>query len=319
MSNHLKTAAFGIYRRATLPYRWWAANLARQNRQTPLMMLYYHRVADRDPVAWSMTNAQFRKQIDWLQQNFDMVSMDELRRRMANGNSRPVIHLTFDDGYAENCDEALPLLIERNIPCTYFVTYDHIVHQRPFEHDAKGGFDFPVNTVAELKDLASQGIEIGAHTRTHPNMGEVHELADIYDQIVTARRELSAVLELPIRYFAFPFGMKANLNHAAAAMARADGIEAVVSAYGGYNTPGDDSFHLQRCHGDPELERIRNAVTFDPRHVRKVKFHLETDGPSVEDALAYYRERNRKPEAENTMPPVAGLPFDVRSTQCPHS
>jgi hypothetical protein len=86
--------------------------------------------------------------------------------------------------------------------------------------------------------------------------------------------------------------LKSNLNHAAAAMARADGIQAVVSAYGGYNTPGDDSFHLQRCHGDPELERIRNAVTFDPRHVRKEKFDLQTQGPTVEAALAYYSKRN---------------------------
>ncbi len=311
MSNHLKTAAFAVYRRLTSPYRIWAANAARQKRQTPLMMLYYHRVADRDPVAWSMTNAQFRRQVNWLADNFDMVSMDELRSRMENGNSRPAMHLTFDDGYAENCDEALPLLIERKIPCTYFVTLDHTSHQRPFEHDAKAGFDFPVNTIDELKELADQGIEIGAHTRTHPNMGEVHELADIYDEIVLARRELAEILQLPIRYFAFPFGLKSNLNHAAAAMARADGVEAVVSAYGGYNTPGEDSFHLQRCHGDPELERIRNAVTFDPRHVRKEKFALETRGPVVEAALAYYADRNGLTGAIDLSMPITDSPLSL--------
>ncbi|QDT09590.1 polysaccharide deacetylase family protein [Planctomycetes bacterium K23_9] len=308
MSNYLKTAAFGVFRRATIPYRLWCAHAARQQRQTPLMMLYYHRVADRDPTAWSMTNRQFRRQIDWLEQNFDMVSMDELRRRMDNGNSRPAMHITFDDGYAENCDEALPLLIERKIPCTYFVTLDHTSNQRPFEHDAKAGYDFPVNTIDELKDLAGQGIEIGAHTRTHPNLGEVYNFADIYGEIVLARRELAELLKLPIRYFAFPYGLKTNLNHAAAAMARADGVEAVVSAYGGYNKPGQDSFHLQRCHGDPELERIRNAVTFDPRHVRKEKYKLETQGPAVQAALDYYQDRSIGSNEATPAAPINCLP-----------
>ena len=43
------------------------------------------------------------------------------------------------------------------------------------------------------------------------------------------------------------------------------GFDGVCSAYGGYNFPGDDPFHLRRIHGDPETIRLKNWLTLDPR------------------------------------------------------
>lgn len=294
MSNLKKAVLLETYRWATLPFRAFKNLQCYQRGQHPVILLYYHRVADTDPVAWSLTNAQFKAHVDWLERRYDLVSMSEAQRRVREGADRPTVHITFDDGYAENCDRALPLLIEKCIPCTYFVTLENVAMGKPFVHDQDAGGQFPVNTIDQLRELSDLGIEIGAHTRTHPNMGEVHDVATVYDEIVTARRELADLIEKPIRYFAFPFGMKPNLSHGAAAMARREGIECVVSAYGGYNYFGDDAFHLQRVHGDPELSRLKNAISFDPRHVRREKFELLTTGPEVANALDFYNEQNPK-------------------------
>lgn len=307
MSNTTKTALLEAFRCVTLPYRLMVRRRYASLGQTPVVILYYHRVADTDPVAWSLTNDQFRTHIDWLQQRYDMVSLAEAQRRIREGNDRPAVHITFDDGYAENGDQALPMLIERQIPCTYFVTLDNVANAKPFVHDQNAGREFPVNTISQLRDLADQGIEIAAHTRTHPDLGQVDDLEVVYDEIVTAKRELSDLMGRPIRYFAFPFGMKPNLNDAAAAMARAEGIECILSAYGGYNDHSEDAFHLQRCHGDPELIRLRNAVTFDPRHIRKKKSILPTSGPAVAIALQYYHQRNK------TIPNVASVDLTTHS------
>ena len=67
-----------------------------------------------------------------------------------------------------------------------------------------------------------------------------------------------------MRYFAFPFGLKRNLNPAAFRLAREAGYDAVCSAYGGFNFPGDDPFHLQRIHGDDEMARFKNLAFYDP-------------------------------------------------------
>lgn len=292
MSNHSKTGLLEAFRVLTIPFRVAARQRYCARGRMPVVLLYYHRVADTNPVPWSLTNNQFERHIDWLSARFDMVSLEEAQRRVTHGSTRPSVHITFDDGYAENCDRALPLLIERKIPCTYFVTLDNVANNKPFVHDQEAGLEFPVNSVSQLRELADDGIEIAAHTRTHPDLGNVTDLASVYDEVVLARRELSGLLGRAVRYFAFPFGMQPNLSDAAAAMARADGLECVVSAYGGYNFFGDDVFHLQRCHGDPESTRLRNAVTLDPRQMLKKKLELETHGPLVADALTYYYEMN---------------------------
>lgn len=272
-----KALAIDVYRRLTMPYRAWYVRRLIRRRRAPIIILYYHRVADRDPVPWSLTNGQFAGHVRWLKQRFDMISIEEAQRRMASGrNERPAVHVTFDDGYAENCDQALPMLIREGVPCTYFVTLDNVQHGEPFAHDVSIGKKFPVNTMAQLRELATAGVEIGAHTRSHADLGKVGEPDRLHDEVVTARDELQDALGRPVRYFAFPFGMPCNLNQSVFHLARHAGYEAVCSAYGGYNFPGDDAFHLQRAHGNPELCRIKNTVTLDPRKLRLPRYKYGT-------------------------------------------
>jgi hypothetical protein len=54
-------------------------------------------------------------------------------------------------------------------------------------------------------------------------------------------------------------------------LARRAGYQGACSAYGGYNWPGDDHFHLQRIHADPEMLRLKNWLTIDPRKERSVQ------------------------------------------------
>jgi hypothetical protein len=73
---------------------------------------------------------------------------------------------------------------------------------------------------------------------------------------------------VPIRYFAFPYGQHENLSAVAFRIAYEAGFAGVCSAYGGYNFPGDDPFHLRRFHADEEFIRFVNWMTVDPRKVR---------------------------------------------------
>src|SRR5262249_898815 len=161
--------------------------------------------------------------------------------------------ITFDDGYADNCRFAWPLLLREQIPFTYFVTSTAVLDGQYFPHDLAMGNHFKPNTPEQLRELLAAGVEIGAHTRTHPNLGRIDDPDQLYDEVVTARDELEAALECHIRYFAFPFGQYRNLNTAALRIAADAGFDGVVSAYGGYNFPGDDPFHLQRVGVDGPL------------------------------------------------------------------
>ncbi|HEX3658366.1 MAG TPA: polysaccharide deacetylase family protein [Pirellulales bacterium] len=268
-----KQALLNLYYQASRPYRYcWRRSLASRGR-LPVVVLFYHRVADRELNEWTCPRAMFRRQMLWLKEHARFVSLAEAQRRIRSGqNPQLCVSITFDDGYADNCEFAIPLLKELDIPCTYFVSSGYVGKQTPFPHDAKVGQKLEPNTAAQLREMVAAGIEIGAHTRTHADLGRITDPARMRDEIAGSRTELENLLGSRVRYFAFPYGLHANMNQLAFRTAREVGYEAACSAYGAYNFPGGDGFHIQRVHGDSEMARLRNWVSLDPRKLRTVPF-----------------------------------------------
>lgn len=260
-----KRVALGAYYHATYPGRQWHQCRAMATGEVPIAVLVFHRVADDRANSWTTSTADFVAGMRWLKSRFELISLAEVHERLRSRHSpRPAVCITFDDGYADNCRVALPLLVEERIPCTYFVTTKPVLEGTPFTHDVDMGNRLTPNTVEELRHFSRAGIEIGAHTRTHADLGQVVDPVELHDELITATKDLEAAVDQPIRHFAFPFGMHENLTSAAFHAAREGGFEAVCSAYGGYNVPGDDPFHIQRRCIDGPVIRLKNWVTVDP-------------------------------------------------------
>lgn len=237
----------------------------------PVRILFYHRVADIHPNPWTIGRLQFARQIDWIASHYEVVTLAEAQDRIGSGtNHRPTVAITFDDGYAENCDFALPLLLERELPFTYFVTTGNVLDQTPFPHDWNRGQTLAPNTPEQIIGLAASGVEVGAHTRTHADLGKVDN-ETLVQEIVGSKDDLERMIGRPVRYFAFPFGQHANMTADGFRIARDAGFVGVGSAYGGYNFPGGDAFHFQRFHADPEMVRLKNWLSVDPRKLRSVE------------------------------------------------
>ncbi len=265
-----RTKLINLYRILTLPYRAIQMSRFKKQGQVPIGILFYHRVDDEHPNPWTICMEEFEKQITWMQENFDLVSLEECQKRIASGfNDRPTLSITFDDGYADNCVEALPMLVEHGIPVTYFVTTEHTLQQKPFQHDLDLGQNVEPNNLETLRALANAGIEIGAHTRTHPDLGRTLDPDVLYDEIIAATVELENAIDQKIKYFAFPFGKLENLNRSVFKLCREHGMAAACTATNCLNFPGDDPFILNRIHGDSNFDRLRNWLTLDPRIVRK--------------------------------------------------
>lgn len=271
-----KWLLLNAYYHATQPARWWINRSLAVQRRMPIAVLYYHRVADDEATEYTIGNQGFLDQMRWLKRNFDLVSMEEAQRRMRCGvNDRPAVHITFDDGYADNCQAAIPWLVSERIPCTYFVTVRNMLERRPFDHDLKQGLRLAPNSRDEIRAMADAGIEIGAHTYSHADLGKTTDPAALHHELVVARADLGAAIGRQIRYFSFPFGLHANLSCQAFALAAQCGYEGVCSAYGGCNYPGDDPFHVHRMPAVRELLRLKNWLNADPRkiHTRRFEYH----------------------------------------------
>jgi peptidoglycan/xylan/chitin deacetylase (PgdA/CDA1 family) len=154
--------------------------------------------------------------------------------------------------------------------------------QEPFVHDlVMGNRQLLPNTMEQLRAMAGAGVEIGSHAYTHIDLGNITDPRLLQYEIVTAANDLRTALGHSVRYFAFPYGLPMNLNPAAFEFARQAGYEAVCSAYGGYNYPGDDPFHIQRITVDGNMIQLKNWVTLDPRKRHFPRFQYQTKQEGV--------------------------------------
>jgi peptidoglycan/xylan/chitin deacetylase (PgdA/CDA1 family) len=273
-----KQLLLGLYYHGTCPLRWWNRCCAVFWERVPVAVIYYHRIADDLATPWTTSHASFMRQLGWLRKRFALVSLEEAQRRIRRGsNHDPCVSITFDDGYADNCQSAIPWLVRERIPCTYFVTLQNVLRGEPFSHDLILGRPAAPNTPEQLRAMAEAGIEIGAHGYTHADLGQLADRRLLYHEVVTAGEDLQQLVGRPVRYFAFPFGQYANLCRDAFQMAYEAGYEAVCSAYGGFNHPGDDAFHLQRIAVDNDLMGLKNWLTGDPRKLRTPRYAAPID------------------------------------------
>jgi peptidoglycan/xylan/chitin deacetylase (PgdA/CDA1 family) len=98
----------------------------------------------------------------------------------------------------------------------------------------------------QVRELRGAGMEIGAHTVSHPILARLGD-ADAKREITDAGRALADVLREPIRLFAYPNGHPGRDYSAAhVRMVRDAGYSAAVSTARGVATTGADVFQLPR-------------------------------------------------------------------------
>lgn len=98
----------------------------------------YHRVARTtvDPWRLAITPANFEEQIRVLHERTELVRLADLRDRLRVGRCRkPLVALTFDDGYRDNLLVAKPLLERFGAPATVFVATGLVGQSRHFWWD----------------------------------------------------------------------------------------------------------------------------------------------------------------------------------------
>jgi peptidoglycan/xylan/chitin deacetylase (PgdA/CDA1 family) len=100
---------------------------------SPVIVLIYHRVTTlpTDPQLLAVTPDNFREQMKFLKENLPVLLFDEDWSDV----KEPSVVVTFDDGYADNALEALPILEEVGVPATFFVTTGTIGTNREFWWD----------------------------------------------------------------------------------------------------------------------------------------------------------------------------------------
>ena len=207
-----------------------------------LRILLYHRVAgDDDPL--SLAPQRFREQMAYLATaGYTAVDLMSAVAMLDAGELPPrVLGLTFDDGFIDVRDEALPLLVEHGFRATVFVTTGVTDGRRAFPWYAGG--QPPVLGWDEITALDREGtLRFEAHTVSHPNLLAVDD-ATARDEIADSRRELEHHLGRPVSAFAYPAGLYGERERRLVGEA---GFTVGVTCEPGVNLPSSDRMALRR-------------------------------------------------------------------------
>jgi len=166
--------------------------------------------------------AKFRLHIRLLQEaGFQFVTVAELVSQTRPGGSPPPgqVALSFDDGMEDNFSVAFPIMRELGVSGTIYVLTGLIGQDNPWISNER------MMNRDELRVLARAGLELGAHTVTHPDLSSL-SYEDCLDEMVSSRDALAKITGSPASTFAYPFG---HYGPAARKAAAAAGFQAAVT------------------------------------------------------------------------------------------
>jgi peptidoglycan/xylan/chitin deacetylase (PgdA/CDA1 family) len=160
------------------------------------IVLYYHEVR-------SENRLRFARQMDMLLRYTQPVHADHVIPLSANKRYAAV---TFDDGYLNVIENAIPELEKRRIPATLFIITDALGKLPNWLTDPNSDTaKQPVVSAGRLRELSPDLVTVGSHTRTHARLTDLQD-ADAKREIFESRRQLEEILGVAVRLFSFPFG-----------------------------------------------------------------------------------------------------------------
>jgi len=185
------------------------------------VILLYHSVGGEPP--FSIPLNAFEQQMELLAERFRIVRLCDLPEALANEPLETNIAcVTFDDGYRDNYEVALPILDRFGIKATFFITAGFI------GKSLRNSFgEHAMMDARQVEELAREGHEIGAHTINHPKLTQV-PLERAWQEIDTSKQFLENLLQRPIHSFAFP---KGDYNQAIKSLVQKAGFQLAVTIH----------------------------------------------------------------------------------------
>ena len=245
------------------PGRVWA----RRNPAHRVVVLCYHSIHPTKSFA-SATPDTFARHLDWLAAACDVVPLQAVAEGVRDRvRTRPTVAITFDDGYADNFEFAFPALQARRLPATFFVTAGLVELERRAvarmrELRQSGVDEVRPMTWDELRCMGAAGMEIGAHTCTHPNLARLDRAAAAHE-LHRSKAVIEERLDAPIRSMAFPFGkFGRHYTRETVALAAAAGYEYACAVLFRAVRPSDSPLAIPRFFitGGDDVRRLQEKV-----------------------------------------------------------
>ena len=165
-------------------------------------ILTYHSIDDTGS-AISIEPAAFRGHVEWLAgSGLPVVRPAELLE-LPPGTA--AVALTFDDAFANFATLAWPLLRHHGLPATLYVAAGWVGRTNGWGGGATGIPELSLLHWDELARMADEGLELGAHSMTHPDLRRV-DADRLKDEIGGSAERIAERTGQRPTSFAYPYG-----------------------------------------------------------------------------------------------------------------
>ncbi len=191
-------------------------------------VLLYHHVDDSTPKSTSVSVETFIQHLELIESlELKVVPLTAITDKLKAGESIPDhwLAITFDDGYRNVYENAMPLLKERNWPFTVFVNPKMVKPSKLY-------MDW-----GQIKDLINHGGLIANHTLSHENLVQDGlSLADIKANIESTEALIAEQVGYSLKILAYPYG---EYNQAVKSMLKDMGYVGFAQHSGAINESSD--------------------------------------------------------------------------------
>lgn len=216
-------------------------------------VLTYHSI-DGSGSILSASPSVFASHLRFLaERGYRCVSLLEVVRALKSRQTLPArsFVITFDDGYRNNLREALPILKQYECSATIFVPTNYVGKGNDWTDQHESIPRIPIMTWDEIRTIRAAGIDIGAHTMSHPRLPRVTDSAEVEREILGSRDRIREELGEDVPLFSYPYGKYDERARAIVAGA----FEGAISNWPDRIRPGSDPYALERLNATSGLFR----------------------------------------------------------------
>jgi peptidoglycan/xylan/chitin deacetylase (PgdA/CDA1 family) len=225
----------------------------------------YHDISNKDSGFYSQyystSPENFKKQIMWIRENFNLISMNELVSDKIQ-STKPSAAIVFDDGFKSVLTNAYPLMAEQNIPVTVFVNKSAVLYNKLWVTElmldsekkiskykpelklAEKDLDFQNKVATNNKSdflievylnksdvlaLSEKGVDIQSHSCNHYNM-QLCTTEQMKQELIENKTFIEELTQKEVKHFAIPFGKKEHYNNRLIDIARSTGHDYIYSS-----------------------------------------------------------------------------------------
>ena len=209
-------------------------------------ILMYHQIDVPPPRGTSLRGLtvapqSFARQMALLKLlGYQGLSMRGLMPYLKGEKKGKVVGLTFDDGYQNNVQHALPILKKHGFTATCYGVSSMMGATNRWDEGLVA--EKPLMSLSDWQTWRDAGMDVGSHTRTHAKLTEL-PAEEARAQITDSKRELEQALGCEVQHFCYPYGWFAPEHRD---MVQQAGYRTATTTVRGRVHPGADPFAMNR-------------------------------------------------------------------------